>query len=257
VKGWVLPQPVNEAFAESKQADVALLETTNAVLYTEMKRSGSMWRTRDSAISRHSDIEDRSLSNLQARLDERRERVDLIDTPLASAYPPRIMRQALGQLLLDLLSALTFVVLFALTGNLLFATVGAITIAVVQTGLAIARKRAVSPMQWLALGLAVGLALLTLVTSDSRFVRIKPSIAHVAVGVVMLKRGWLIPYLPPRARDRPDPQSTEARISHAPGHPSYRHLYAGWGTRLAEERCQRGRRAAHERAHHPQSRWQT
>jgi intracellular septation protein A len=111
------------------------------------------------------------------------------------------MRQALGQLLLDLLSALTFVLLFALTGKLLLATAGAITIAVLQTGLAIARKKAISPMQWLALGLAIGLGVLTLVTSDSRFVRIKPSIIHFAVGAVMLKRGWMVPYLPPRARE--------------------------------------------------------
>lgn len=121
-----------------------------------------------------------------------------IDTTAAAEYARPIMRQALGQLLLDLLSALTFVLLFALTGNLMLATAGAVVVAVVQTGLAIVRKRAISPMQWLALGLAVGLALLTLITKDSRFVRIKPSIAHVAVGAVMLKRGWLIPYLPPR-----------------------------------------------------------
>lgn len=111
------------------------------------------------------------------------------------------MRQALGQLFLDLLSALTFVLLFALTGHLYMATAGAISVAVVQAALAIARKRAIAPMQWLALGLAIGLGFLTLVTGDSRFVRIKPSIAHVAVGAVMLKRGWLTPYLPPLARE--------------------------------------------------------
>lgn len=111
------------------------------------------------------------------------------------------MRQVLGQLFLDLLSALTFVLLFALTGHLYLATGGAIAVALVQTALAISRKRAISPMQWLALGLAVGLGFMTLLTGDSRFVRIKPTIAHVAVGAVMLKRGWLTPYLPPLARE--------------------------------------------------------
>jgi intracellular septation protein len=111
------------------------------------------------------------------------------------------MRHALGQLFVDLLSALTFVLLFALTKNLMLATASAIAVALAQATLAIVRKRAISPMQWLGLGLAVALGLLTLITSDSRFVRMKPSIAHVAVGVVMLKRGWLVPYLPPLARE--------------------------------------------------------
>ncbi|HKU38408.1 MAG TPA: septation protein IspZ, partial [Polyangiales bacterium] len=119
----------------------------------------------------------------------------------APAHPPRSVPQGLRQLLLDLLSALTFVLLFALTGKLLVASAGAIAIAVVQTGLAIVRKEAVSSMHWLALGLAVGLGVLTLITDDSRFVQVKPSIAHAAVGAVMLKPGWLIPYLPPRARE--------------------------------------------------------
>jgi intracellular septation protein len=111
------------------------------------------------------------------------------------------MLHALGQLLVDLLSALVFVLVFALTKDLMIATGSAIAVALLQAGFAIMRKRAVSRMQWLGLGLAVALGLLTLITSDSRFVRMKPSIAHVAVGVVMLKRGWQLPYLPPRVRE--------------------------------------------------------
>jgi intracellular septation protein A len=37
----------------------------------------------------------------------------------------------------------------------------------------------------------------TLLTSDPRFVLAKPSIAHFAIGAIMLKRGWMLRYLPP------------------------------------------------------------
>jgi intracellular septation protein len=56
-------------------------------------------------------------------------------------------------------------------------------------------------MRWMALALAVGLGSLTLLTHDSRYIQLKPTIAHVAIGSVMLKRGWLLRYLPPLVKD--------------------------------------------------------
>jgi intracellular septation protein len=117
------------------------------------------------------------------------------------------MRHALGQLFWDLLSALLFVLVFSLSGNLLAATLTAVLVALGQTAYALVRKRSISAIQWLSLALVIGLSLLTLITKDSRYVRLKPSIAHVAIGCVMLKRGWLQPYLPQRVQDGL-PQST-------------------------------------------------
>jgi intracellular septation protein len=37
----------------------------------------------------------------------------------------------------------------------------------------------------------------TLLTHDPRFVLAKPAIGHFAIGAIMLKRGWLLRYLPP------------------------------------------------------------
>jgi intracellular septation protein len=37
----------------------------------------------------------------------------------------------------------------------------------------------------------------TLLTHDPRFVLAKPAIAHFAIGAVMLKRGWMLRYMPP------------------------------------------------------------
>jgi intracellular septation protein len=36
-----------------------------------------------------------------------------------------------------------------------------------------------------------------LMTQDSRFIMAKPSVIHFAIGTVMLRRGWLLRYLPP------------------------------------------------------------
>ena len=37
----------------------------------------------------------------------------------------------------------------------------------------------------------------TLLTHDPRFVLAKPAIGHFAIGVIMLKRGWMLRYMPP------------------------------------------------------------
>ena len=56
-------------------------------------------------------------------------------------------------------------------------------------------------MQWLALGLVVVLGAATLITQDSRFIMVKPTIIHWGIGAVMLRHGWMTRYLPPIARD--------------------------------------------------------
>ena len=37
----------------------------------------------------------------------------------------------------------------------------------------------------------------TLLTHDQRFVLAKPAIGHFAIGFIMLKRGWMLRYMPP------------------------------------------------------------
>ena len=106
------------------------------------------------------------------------------------------MKTALLQLGEDLLSALAFIAVFQITGQLVLATVVAVLVAIGQVSLNLARKRKLSSMQWMLLAVVIGLSVLTLITNDSRFVQMKPSIAHIAIGAVMLKRGWQRPYLP-------------------------------------------------------------
>ena len=52
-------------------------------------------------------------------------------------------------------------------------------------------------MTWASLALVIVLGSATLLTHDPRFVLAKPAIGHFAIGVIMLKRGWMLRYLPP------------------------------------------------------------
>jgi len=52
-------------------------------------------------------------------------------------------------------------------------------------------------MTYAVLALVVGLGAITLLTNDPRFMLAKPAIAHFAIGLIMLKRGWMLRYMPP------------------------------------------------------------
>jgi intracellular septation protein len=47
----------------------------------------------------------------------------------------------------------------------------------------------------------------TILTHDPRFVMMKPSIAHFAIAVVMLRRGWMLRYLPPFVKEHISPNT--------------------------------------------------
>lgn len=111
------------------------------------------------------------------------------------------MQTALRQLLSDFLSAIVFLVVYGLSDNIYLATAAAVGVAAAQIAIMKSRGQPIDAIQWLVLGLVLVLGAATLITSDSRFIMVKPSIIHCAVGAVMLRRGWMIRYLPPIARD--------------------------------------------------------
>jgi intracellular septation protein len=110
------------------------------------------------------------------------------------------MRQALSQLVSDFLSALFFLYVYLATGNLIAAAAIAIAAAFVQLGYFWQTGRHIEPMQWMSLALVIVLSGASILTQSPRFVMLKPSIAHFAVAAVMLRRGWMIRYLPEIAR---------------------------------------------------------
>ncbi|GGC57906.1 inner membrane-spanning protein YciB [Chelatococcus reniformis] len=120
------------------------------------------------------------------------------------------MATALAELFGDFLSTIIFLAVFGVTGDIILATGLAVGTAVMQFAWMRARGHAINLMQWLSIGLVLGLGGATLITHDSRFVMFKPSIGHFAVGAVMLRRGWMGRYLPRPARDNLDPAAIDA-----------------------------------------------
>ena len=102
-------------------------------------------------------------------------------------------------LLLDLASTVLFLALYLATDNLFLAVGLGMALGVVQIGWQLFKRKPVEALQWLSLVLILASGTATFFTHDPRFVMLKPSVIYCIVGVVMLKRGWMNRYLPPRA----------------------------------------------------------
>jgi intracellular septation protein A len=107
--------------------------------------------------------------------------------PLFKAFRP---------LLVDFLSTFVFIALYAVTGSVRDAIILGIAMGIGQILFLVATRRSVSAMQWMSLFLVFTLGSASLLTADPRFVMTKPSIGEAAIGLVMLKRGWMLRYVP-------------------------------------------------------------
>jgi intracellular septation protein A len=108
---------------------------------------------------------------------------------------------AIRPLAMDLASTLVFVAVGALTHDPILATAIAVAVGFLQVVYLKLRGHAVSPIQWMSLGLVLVFGGATLFTHNARFMMFKPTIVYVLVGSAMLQRGWMLPYLPPVARE--------------------------------------------------------
>jgi len=106
------------------------------------------------------------------------------------------MKDVLIRLGSDFLSAIVFLVLYLVTGNVVLATSVAIAGAIAQVIHARVTGRELGFMTWASLALVIVLGSATILTRDPRFVLAKPSIAHFSIGLIMLKRGWMLRYMP-------------------------------------------------------------
>jgi intracellular septation protein len=107
------------------------------------------------------------------------------------------MKDVFAKLATDFLSTIIFLTVYLATDNVLLATGVAIAGAVAQVIYAHFRGQPLGFMTYASLGLVIVLGGATLLTSDPRFVLAKPAIAHFAIGSIMLKRGWMLRYMPP------------------------------------------------------------
>ncbi|EKS37701.1 hypothetical protein HMPREF9696_01651 [Afipia clevelandensis ATCC 49720] len=111
------------------------------------------------------------------------------------------MAAVFRQLFTDFFSTIVFLVVYAATGDILIATAVAIVGAVAQFIRARMRREKLDIMTWASLALVIVLGTATLLTKDPRFVLVKPSIAHFAIGAIMLRKDWMLRYSPPMVRD--------------------------------------------------------
>jgi intracellular septation protein len=111
------------------------------------------------------------------------------------------MKDVFVKLGTDFLSTIVFLVLYLTTGNVVLATCVAIAGAIVQLIYARIKGQQLGFMTYASLALVIVLGSATLWTDDPRFVLAKPAIAHFAIGAIMLKRGWMLRYMPPRVAE--------------------------------------------------------
>src|SRR5882757_10575675 len=107
------------------------------------------------------------------------------------------MKNVFARLGADFFSTILFIAIYLSTDNVLLATGVAIAGAVGQVIYSRVKGKELGYMTWASLGLVIVLGSATLLTHDLRFVLMKPAIGHFAIGAIMLKRGWLLRYMPP------------------------------------------------------------
>ena len=106
------------------------------------------------------------------------------------------MKDVFAKLGADFFSTILFLAIYLATDNVLLATGVAIAGAIAQVIYSRVKGKPLGYMTYASLALVIVLGSATLLTHDPRFVLAKPAIGHFAIGAIMLKRGWLLRYLP-------------------------------------------------------------
>jgi len=107
------------------------------------------------------------------------------------------MQNVFARLATDFFSTIVFLAVYLTTDNIVLATGVAIAGAIGQVLWSRIKGRELGYMTWASLGLVIVLGSATILTNDPRFVLAKPAIGHFAIGAIMLKRGWMLRYMPP------------------------------------------------------------
>ncbi|MEW5687447.1 MAG: septation protein IspZ [Pseudomonadota bacterium] len=106
---------------------------------------------------------------------------------------------AVRPLLNDLFSTFLFAGLIIAGVDALAATVIAMIVGVAQLAAQLLARKPIAPLQWASLGLVVLFGGASLIFHDPRFLMAKPSVVYWIIAAFMLKRGWMLRYMPPVA----------------------------------------------------------
>lgn len=107
-------------------------------------------------------------------------------------------------IIIDTLGVIFFAILLALGVAPATAAIVGISTTVGHVLLLKFLRRPVAPLQWMSLVLVLASGAATYFTEDPRFIMVKPTLIYVALGIVMLKRGWMHRYIPPIAKGHVD-----------------------------------------------------
>jgi intracellular septation protein len=99
-------------------------------------------------------------------------------------------------LLQDMASTILFLVMMVLTKNVVLSVIAGMALGAGQITWQLARRQKIDLMQAMSFFLVIASGLATLWTHDPRFVLIKPSAIYLIIGIVMLRPGWMLRYLP-------------------------------------------------------------
>ena len=102
----------------------------------------------------------------------------------------------------DLFSSLLFAALLVAGVDPLAATIIAMVTGVGHVALLLGLRRQVAPLQWASLGLVIVFGGATLLVHDPRFLMAKPTVVYLLLAAFMLRKGWMLRYLPPIAQGR-------------------------------------------------------
>ncbi len=106
------------------------------------------------------------------------------------------MKDVFAKLAVDFFSTIVFIAVYMITDNVVLATGVAIAGALAQVIYAHRKGQQLGFMTYASLALVIARGGATRLTRDPRFVLAKPAIAHFAIGAIMLKRGWMLRYMP-------------------------------------------------------------
>jgi intracellular septation protein len=110
--------------------------------------------------------------------------------------------QAAKPLVNDLFSSLLFAGLLIAGVDPLTATIIAMATGVGHVVLMLGLRRSIAPLQWASLGLVLVFGAASLIVHDPRFLMAKPTVIYLVLAAFMLRKGWMVRYMPPIARGR-------------------------------------------------------
>lgn len=99
-------------------------------------------------------------------------------------------------LMSDLASTAAFLLVITITNKVGVSVLAAIALGVAQISWQLACRRKIDLMQGMSQFLVIITGVATILAHDPRFVMLKPSLIYAGVGIVMLRPGWMVRYLP-------------------------------------------------------------